>query len=380
MNHLNKKIGILGGGQLGRMLQEKALEYGFNFYFLDPDIDAPCSIFSSFFHHGNYKNYEDVIRFGEQMDILTIEIEHVNIDALIELEKKGKKIVPNTDTIKMIQNKAFQKSFYLENKIDTSIFVICNDLSEVKNHLSLFPVFQKSQRDGYDGKGVQFLNTEADLDKAMHVPCILEKAVPIAKELAQIIVVNESGQMSIFPICEMVFDDTLNLVDYLLAPASISEDIALKINERSKQIVAKLDSPGIFAIEYFLTPENDILVNEMAPRTHNSGHYSMDACDSSQFDAQFRMLTGLPLLTPVLQTPYAAMYNLIGAEDCVGSPMVEGIESVLTKNEISIHLYGKKETKPGRKMGHINFKNDSLESLHSDIQFVKKHIKIKNYS
>jgi 5-(carboxyamino)imidazole ribonucleotide synthase len=376
MNFLNKKIGVLGGGQLGRMLQEKALQYGVNLYFLDPDKECPCSIFAQYYTQGSFKNYDDVIAFGKDKDCITIEIEHVNIEALEYLENQGVEIVPDTRSIKMIQNKALQKQFYQDKNIPSSPFqIIENEIIENIN-TSLYPFFQKSQKDGYDGKGVQYITNEQELHKQLGVPSILEKAVDIQKELAITVAVDSHKNIRLFPICEMVFDEKLNLVDYLLVPASISKEEENTINQIAKDFINAIDSKGLFSIEFFLTKSNEILVNEAAPRAHNSAHYTMEACNISQFEAQLQIILDLKLPGIILKSN-ASMINIVGEDKYCGKPLIEGHDLFHTIPDFHFHLYGKKETKPGRKMGHITLLHQDLEQLKLNTEKVKSSFKLK---
>jgi 5-(carboxyamino)imidazole ribonucleotide synthase len=376
MNFLNKKIGVLGGGQLGRMLQEKALQYGVNLYFLDPDKECPCSIFSEYYTQGSFKNYEDVIAFGKDKDCITIEIEHVNIEALEYLENQGVEIVPNTRSIKMIQNKALQKQFYQDKNIPSSPFQIIENEKIENVDASLYPFFQKSQKDGYDGKGVQYIADVNDLNKQLGVSSILEKAVDIQKELAITVAVDFHKNIRLFPICEMVFDEKLNLVDYLLVPASISKEEENTINQIAKDFINAIDSKGLFSIEFFLTKNNEILVNEAAPRAHNSAHYTMEACNISQFEAQLQILLDLKLPEIILKSK-ASMVNIIGEVMYCGKPLIEGQDLFQIIPDFHFHLYGKKETKPGRKMGHITLLHQDLEQLKLNTEKVKSSFKLK---
>jgi 5-(carboxyamino)imidazole ribonucleotide synthase len=376
MNFLNKKIGVLGGGQLGRMLQEKALEYGVNLFFLDPDKDCPCSIFSQYYTQGSYKKYEEVVNFGKNLDCITIEIEHVNIEALEYLENQGVEIIPNTKSIKIIQNKALQKQFYLDKNIPSSTFQIFDNEEIVNIDTSFYPFFQKSQKDGYDGKGVQYIANENDLIKQLGVPSILEKAVEIKKELAITVAIDSFKNIRLFPICEMVFDEKLNLVDYLLAPASISKDEENTINQIATDFINATDSKGLFSIEFFLTHNNEILVNEAAPRAHNSAHYTIEACNISQFEAQLQILLELKLPEIKLKSN-ASMINVVGEDKYAGNPVVEGQDLFHTIPNFHFHLYGKKETKSGRKMGHITLLHHDLEQLKLNTQQVKSRFKLK---
>lgn len=375
---LNKKIGVLGGGQLGRMLQEVALTYGVDLYFLDNDIKAPCSIFNKNFTHGSYKDFNSLIQFGKDKDVLTIEIEHINTDALEQLAKYEKTVIPRVETVRMIQNKAFQKNFLKEHNIPTSDFeVVDGKLIPEELANKWYPFVQKSQIDGYDGKGVVVINNEADLSFQLNLPSLIEKKIDIWKELAVTIAVEQNGKIHLFPICEMVFDPKLNLVDYLIAPASIEDKTAKKINTIATKLAKALNSPGLFSIEFFLSKAGEVLVNEIAPRAHNSAHYTIEGCNISQYQAQLRILLGLPI-PDITMNGYAGMVNLIGEDSYVGFPRVENIHKIDELGLAHIHLYGKRETKPGRKMGHITVLNKNKAKLIEHLKWLKENIKIKS--
>ena len=367
------RIGILGGGQLGRMLQEKALEWGLQLYFLDPDSNCSCSIFKDSLTVGSFKDFNNVMDFGNKMDIISIEIEHVNIEALELLETMGKRIIPNVNTLKIIQNKALQKKMYAQNDIPTSDFIVLDSHLDIKSYFSFLPAFQKTQKDGYDGKGVQYL-TEDSLHLVLEAPSILEKPVDLEKELALTFVKSADGSVVFYPICEMVFDPILNLVQYLIAPAIISEDIAKKVQEVALKVSEVIDSVGVFSIEFFLTKDGTVLVNEMAPRAHNSAHYTIEACNISQFDAQLRTFLNFPIPNITLKG-FASMINLIGDENTVGNPQLIGANQMM-KDEAFLHLYGKTQTKPGRKMGHITITDSNYEKLVSRTKNILNIVKV----
>lgn len=375
---LGKKIGVLGGGQLGRMLQEAALPYGVDLHFLDNDIKAPCCIFKGNFTHGSYKDLNATLQFGKDKDILTIEIEHINIDALEQLSKYDKLIIPSVDVIRMIQNKAFQKTFLKEKDIPTSDFIVIDGKSISQDLANeWYPFVQKSQIDGYDGKGVVVIQDETQLNNQLGVPSLIEKLVDIEKELAITIAIEQNGKVHLFPICEMVFDPKLNLVDYLIAPANIEEKIAKKVNAKANKLAKALNSPGLFSVEFFLTKKGDVLVNEIAPRAHNSAHYTIEGCNISQYKAQLNILLGIPI-PEITMKGYAGMVNLIGEEQYIGAPYVENLQLLCEQGDTHLHLYGKKETKPGRKMGHITVLNSNRNKLVSQLHWTKENIKIKS--
>jgi 5-(carboxyamino)imidazole ribonucleotide synthase len=373
---LHKKIGILGGGQLGRMLQEVALRYGVDIYFLDSDIKAPCSIFKNNFTHGSVKDFNSVIQFGKEKDILSIEIEHVNAEALEQLIKYDIEVIPSVESIKLIKNKALQKQFYEENKIPTSPFVIL-DNKQISKELAeeWYPFVQKTQTDGYDGKGVAVISDENELVNQLGEVSILEKKVDITKELAITIAIERSGAIHFYPIVEMAFNPVLNLVDYLFAPAQIDGKYESEIKKIAEKIGKELNSAGIFSIEFFLTSSGEILVNEIAPRTHNSAHYTIEGTTISQFEAQLRILLHIPI-PEIKMKGYAGMVNIIGEENQQGIPQIENLDTLSELENTFIHLYGKKETKPGRKMGHVTVLNSSKDKLIKQLMWVRDRVKV----
>ncbi|MEQ8360809.1 MAG: 5-(carboxyamino)imidazole ribonucleotide synthase [Cytophagales bacterium] len=371
----NKKIGVLGGGQLGRMLIQKAIDYNIEFDVMDPDPNAPCKNLAARFKVGDLKNYEDVIEFAKDLDIITIEIEKVNAEALAALEKQGKLVYPQARVIQLIQDKRAQKNFYIENSIPTSAFVIVNNNEEIKNHPEMIPGFHKLAKDGYDGKGVQKITTEEDISKSFTEPGLIEKAVDLEKEISCIVSRNAKGEIKSFPLVEMVFHPEANLVDYLLSPANVSQEVENKAESLAIKIIEKLDMVGILAVEMFLTKSGEILVNEMAPRTHNSGHQSIESNESSQFEQHLRSILNWPPGSTDIRVP-SAMVNLLGADGYTGVAKYEGIEKILQVSGVHIHLYGKKITKPFRKMGHITIADEDAGSLKEKIKFVKENFRI----
>ena len=373
---IQQKIGILGGGQLGRMFIQNALNYGVYIAVLDPSENAPCANICNEFHVGSFKDYNTVLEFGKKVDIITIEIEHVNTDALKALEKLGKTVIPSASAIETIKDKGLQKEFYKKHQIASSPFVNIEHKEALKNHLDFLPAFQKSRTEGYDGKGVIHLANEKDLDKAFGVPSVLEKAVDIEKELSVIVIQNENGEQVTLPTVELVFDPVYNLVDYLKSPANISEAQVEEAEKLARAVAKNLNSPGIFAVEMFLDKSGNILVNETAPRTHNSGHHTIEANPSSQFDQQLRALLNLPLgATKANQV--GAMINLVGAENFTGKVIYKGLEEILKLPNTYVHIYGKETTKPGRKMGHITITGNNFEELETKIQVIKKYVRVE---
>ena len=366
------KIGILGGGQLGRMFIQEALKYDDEFYVLDPNPECSCANISHYVR-GNFNDYDDVLEFGRDKDVVTIEIEHVNVEALEELENLGVKVVPNSNIIKIIQQKILQKKFYEENRILSPDFEIM-DGSEEDIKIQL-PFVQKLNTGGYDGKGVQLIRTTQDWRNLWTQESVLEDLVDIDKELSLIIAKNENGETKTFPVTEMVADPKLNLLDFNICPADISGDVQDQIDRIGKQFISSADSPGLFAIELFLDKNGKVWVNETAPRLHNSGHQSQEGNSNSQFEQFYRVVTNSPLADTDARG-FSGMLNLVGEENHSGKVKYQGLEDVLKLPKTYVHLYGKTETKPGRKMGHINVLADSREELMEKLIHIKSLVKV----
>ncbi len=365
------KIGILGGGQLGRMLIQSALSYDDDFFVLDPSLDCSCAHISHF-TQGDFNDYQTVYDFGLDKEVVSIEIEHINTEALFDLEAQGVKIIPSPKIISIIQQKILQKQFYQNKGIPSPDFQIIHSKSEANFPL---PFVQKMNTGGYDGKGVQIIRTPEDLEKLWDVPSILESLVDIDKELSIIVAQNENGEIKTFPITEMVADPQLNLLDFNICPAQISENTQIQIEKIAQQFMHAAQSPGIFAIELLLDKEGKVGVNETAPRLHNSGHQSQEGNANSQFEQMYRVVTNSPLADTYTLT-YSGMLNLVGAEGFSGKVIYEGLEDVLKLPKTYVHLYGKKETKPGRKMGHINVLANSREELLLKLIEIKGMIRV----
>ncbi|QCX54046.1 5-(carboxyamino)imidazole ribonucleotide synthase [Elizabethkingia sp. JS20170427COW] len=368
------KIGILGGGQLGRMLIQSALKYDDEFYTLDPAADAPCHNIS-YFTQGNFNDYQTVLDFGKDKDVVTIEIEHVNADALAELEKQGIKVVPNASIIKTIQQKILQKEFYKAHNIPSPDFQVIWDASEQKVEKA-FPFVQKMNTGGYDGKGVQVIKGEEDMQSFWTEPSVLEDMVDIDKELSVIVARNEAGETTTFPVTEMVADPKLNLLDFNICPTQLTPEVEDQIKSITDKFLAAVNSPGLFAIELFLDKEGKVWVNETAPRLHNSGHQSQEGNANSQFEQMYRVVKNLPLAN-TQATTFSGMLNLVGAEGYTGKVVYEGLEEVLKMPNTYVHLYGKTHTKPGRKMGHINVLASSREELMELLVKIKSMVIVK---
>jgi 5-(carboxyamino)imidazole ribonucleotide synthase len=369
------KVGILGGGQLGRMLLQAAANYDLTTYVLEKDPNCPAAHLCHHFSEGDILDYDTVYQFGKQLDALTIEIEAVNVDALTQLEKEGVKIYPTPSAIRTIKNKIAQKQFYADNAIPTSNFVITHSVNEIQKHLSLLPAVHKLAEGGYDGKGVQVIEDEKAIAFGFDAPAVLEEKVSIVKELALIVGMNAKGETVIFPPAEMVFDQVYNLLDYQLSPAKIEEKQLWKAEAIARKVVQSLKSPGLFAIELFVDQNGEILVNETAPRVHNSGHHSIEANYCSQYDMLLRIILDYPLGNPAPILP-SAIVNLIGAEGYSGEVVYEGLDEVLKMENVFVHLYGKTTTKPGRKMGHVTIMSNDYQDLTHKANKIKHTLKV----
>ena len=359
-----QKIGILGGGQLGKMLLQAAANYPVETYVMENDIDCPAAHLCHHFIKGDIQNFDDVYNFGKQLDAITIEIEAVNEDALQKLEDDGVKVFPRPSSLSIIKNKILQKQFYKENEIPTAGFVITETINEIANHPALFPAIHKIAMGGYDGKGVILIKNKEDYIMGFDEPAVLEKKINIDKEISLIAATN-GNEIVLYPPAEMVFNQDLNLLDYQLSPADIPENTLWKLEAVAIQVVKKLKSAGIVAVEMFIDKEQNIWVNETAPRVHNSGHHTIEANYSSQFDMLWRIMLGYPLGNTD-HIIAAALVNIIGQENFSGPAKYQGIEDVLRMDNAFVHIYGKKETKPGRKIGHVTIlSKDRRELIHA---------------
>lgn len=370
----NHTIALLGGGQLGRMFIENALRYTLRIDTLDPDKNAPCVGLATRSNTGDLHDVEAIMRHAHDADIVGIEIEHVSVTALERLQAEGKRVIPAPHVLRTIQDKGLQKQFYLDNGIPTSPFALVSTRDELYQHDHLLPGFLKARTGGYDGKGVMELSTRGDIERAFEGPCVLEQRVAVAMELAVIVVRDDAGEQVTFDPVEMVFDPRFNLVDHLRAPARIAANTAEKAQVLARRVADAFDAPGIYAVELFLTEQGDLLVNETAPRAHNSGHHTIEACNSSQFDQLLRVYMGWPLGDTALRSP-SAMINLVG-EDGQGTPQVEGYDAVLALPAAYPHLYGKNETRTGRKMGHVTVLASTHDGLDEAINTVKTHCRV----
>jgi 5-(carboxyamino)imidazole ribonucleotide synthase len=375
-NYQQKTLGILGGGQLGRMIIQSAINYNIDIHILDPDPNAPCKDIANRFQVGKLTDFDTVYHFGKDCDVITIEIEHVNTDALQKLQDEGKEVFPQPHLIKLIQDKRTQKAFYQEKNLPTAPFVLTANKSEVASHLDFLPAVNKLGKEGYDGRGVEILYTEKDIERAFDAPGLLEKLVDFDKEIAVIVARNKRGETSVFPAVECAFHPTANLVEFLFAPAGISEKLSNEAQKIALKVIEEMQLIGILAVELFVTKSGEILINEVAPRPHNSGHHTIEGNFTSQFEQHFRAVLNMPLGNTEMRSP-AAMVNLLGEAGFEGEAKIEGLDKALQQKGVYVHLYGKKITKPFRKMGHVTILEGDVNLLKEKALAIKDLIKIK---
>ena len=375
----NFKLGILGGGQLGKMMLNETRKYDIYTCVLDPSSDAPCKIACNEFYQGDLMDFETVYNFGKKVDVLTIEIENVNVDALEKLEKDGIKVHPSAKTLRTIQNKAKQKLFYVDHNLPTAPFSRYAYKDEIRtaiDHEVLdFPFVWKSAQFGYDGNGVKIIRTYSDLDDLPNVECIAEELVPFKNELSVIVARNEEGKVKVYPVVEMEFHPEANQVEYVICPARISKDVALKAELVALKTSEAFQHVGLLAVEMFQTKDDEILINEVAPRPHNSGHHTIEASYTSQFEQHVRAILDLPLGNTASKVG-GIMVNLVGAEGYQGDVVYENIEDIMKMDGVTPHIYGKKQTRPFRKMGHVTIVHEDINEARSIAADVKKKIKV----
>lgn len=370
------RLGILGGGQLGRMLIQKSISYNIDTRVLDPDENAPCKGICDHFIVGSLDDYDTVYNFGKRVDLITIEIEKVNINALEKLESEGVIVYPPARIIRIVQDKGLQKQFFKENNIPSAPFQLISSKEHLKSATLTFPYIQKLRKNGYDGKGVLKLNAEADFEKAFEAPSLVEQWVDFDKEIAIIVARNTNGETKTFPCVEMEFNPQANLIELLISPAKIDPQIANRAKELAIQIVESLQFVGILAVELFLTKQGELLVNELAPRPHNSGHQTIEGNFTSQYDQHLRAIFNLPLGDTHCKG-HAVMINLLGEQGYEGLAIYEGLNEVLALHGVHLHLYGKKYTKPFRKMGHVTILDDDREKAIEKARRVQTILKVK---
>jgi len=375
----NFKLGILGGGQLGKMLMYDAKRYDLHTKVMDSSQKAPCAKLADEFILGDITDYDDVVSFGNKVDVITVEIEKINTDALLFLEKNGKKVFPSALTLKVIQNKSDQKDFYKKHNLPSSRFKNYSNLDELKNNFEKdnfeFPFVWKSSKFGYDGKGVKIIKNYDDLNFYFENECLIEEKISIQKELSVIVARNISGEMKCFPVVEMEFNENSNLVEYVMCPANISKDIAERAMQIAMNISEKFNMVGLLAVELFLTTEDEILINEVAPRPHNSGHHTIECCVTSQFDQHIRCILDLPLGETKILIP-GIMVNLVGQNKVEGNVIYKNINDIFDIPGVFIHIYGKKKSRLNRKMGHITIVNKDINKAIEIGKKIKKKIKV----
>lgn len=377
MNYFSSdfKLGILGGGQLGKMLLAETRKYDIQTYILDPSTAAPSQFGATQFIVGDLMDYATVYAFGKKVDVLTIEIENVNLDALDTLEAEGLAVYPSPKTLRLIQNKGTQKDYYVTHDIPTSRHQRFASLTALQDSGMAFPYVWKCAQFGYDGNGVKIVRTAADLAQLPNVECIAEQMVPFKNELAVIVARSVSGEVKTYPVVEMEFHPEANQVEYVICPARIDAIVAEKATEIALQVSKAFNHVGLLAVEMFQTADDEILVNEVAPRPHNSGHYSIEASYTSQFENHLRAILNLPLGSTASKVA-GIMVNLVGAEGYSGNVVYENIEKIMAIDGVTPHIYGKRETRPFRKMGHVTIVNEDMASARSIAEEVKNSIKV----
>jgi len=369
------KIGMLGGGQLGRMLLQKAADLSLNFKVLDPDPAAPCRYLAEEFITASFNDFDTVYVFGKNCDLITIEIEHVNVEALFALESEGVMVFPQPIVIALVQDKGDQKLFFQKNNIPTAPFQIVANREELLKTSFEFPFIQKLRKGGYDGKGVMKISSVNDLQKGFDAPSVVEKLIDFKKEIAVIVARNQKGECKCFPAVDMDFNPDANLVEFLYAPADLKTEIEEKAKNIAMEVANALQITGILAVEMFLTKTDDILVNEIAPRPHNSGHHTIEANITSQYEQHLRAILGLPLgNTEAIHS--AVMVNLLGEKNHEGIAHYRNIEKVLAMDGVYVHLYGKKFTRPFRKMGHVTITGKNIQEAKEKALLVKELLKV----
>ncbi len=375
----NFKLGILGGGQLGKMLLAETRKFDIRTYVFDPSMEAPCQYGATKFFIGDLMDYDSVYDFGKKVDVLTIEIENVNLEALEQLEAEGLKVYPSPKTLRLIQNKGVQKDFYVENQIPTAAykrFASLTDLrTEIENNMIALPFVWKCAQFGYDGNGVKIVRSAEDIENLPNVECIAEQMVPFKNELAVIVARSVSGEVKAYPVVEMEFHPEANQVEYVICPARIDYHIAKKATEKALKVSKAYNHVGLLAVEMFQTHDEGILINEVAPRPHNSGHYSIEASYTSQFENHLRAILDLPLGNTASKVA-GIMVNLVGAEGHSGAVVYENIEKIMAIDGVTPHIYGKRETRPFRKMGHVTIVNEDMIEARKIAEEVKNTIRV----
>jgi 5-(carboxyamino)imidazole ribonucleotide synthase len=381
MNYFSSdfKLGILGGGQLGKMLLTETRKFDIQTFVLEPNDEAPARLSCNEFFKGSLMDFDTVYQFGKKVDVLTIEIENVNLEALDQLEKEGLAIYPSPKTLRLIQNKGQQKDYYVANDIPTSPHQRLVNLTDLRGALATdklhFPFVWKCAQFGYDGNGVKICRSASDLMQLPDVECIAEEMVPFKNELAVIVARSVSGEVKTYPVVEMEFHPEANQVEYVICPARINEKVTQKATEIALKVSAAFNHVGLLAVELFQTEDDEILVNEVAPRPHNSGHYSIEASYTSQFENHLRAILNLPLGNTESKVA-GIMVNLVGDEGFSGPVIYENIEQIMGIDGVTPHIYGKRETRPFRKMGHVTIVNQNMEEARKIAETVKNSIRV----
>lgn len=379
---MNKKIGIIGGGQLGKMILDETNKIDLQVSILDPNKNSPCKNLTKNFIQGDFNDFDTVLNFGLAHDIISYEIEHINVDALDELVSKGIEVQPSPEILRIIQDKNLQKSFFKENNFPTSDFSYFNSKNDLlnsfkKSNLS-FPCVWKKTKFGYDGFGVKILNTKNDFSKLPDAEMIIEDLIEFKKELSVIVAVNKKGDIKAYETVEMEFNPDSNQVEFVISPANISENINRNAKKIAYELAKKINLIGLLAVEMFLTNDDKILINEIAPRPHNSGHFSIDACPTSQFKQHINSIMNFELGETSHQN-CAVMLNLVGGNSHTGEVKYENLDLVKNQKNVYIHIYGKKITRPNRKMGHVTVICDNFASAYKKAKEIKEIIKVKSY-
>ena len=372
----NFRLVVLGGGQLGRMLLQEAVNLNIATAVIDPDANAPCRFLTEMFVQGDFRDEETVYNFGKKVNVLTIEIEHVNIRALQRLESEGVLVLPQPQVLAMVQDKGLQKEFFISHNIPTAPFHLIHDKSALENHINSFPAILKLRKGGYDGKGVMKLKNASSLTNCFDAPCVLEEMIDFEMEIAVIVARNSAGNIVHYPAVEMEFNPEANLVEFLYSPARINNEISDKAIAIARKVIEKTGMTGILAVEMFVTKKGEVLVNEIAPRPHNSGHQTIEGNITSQYAQQLRAILGLPLGATDIVKP-SVMINILGEKGHEGEAHYNGITEVMHLEGVYVHLYGKKMTKPMRKMGHVTITDNDLTKAIETARIVLQKLKVQ---
>ncbi len=373
------KLGIIAGGQLGKMLAQVASTWDVKTFVMDPTPNCPAASVCTEHALGDFKSFDDVYNFGKGMDMVTLEFEQVNVDALAKLKEEGVKVYPDPDVLRIIQDKGLQKQFYAEHDLPTSPFGLYDSADAIKEAVSngtlSIPFVQKARTEGYDGRGVFIVKEEADLENLLPGASMVEDKVEVEKEIAVIVCRSTNGEVKTFPTVEMEFNPTANLVEFLLCPANVSKEVEEKATELAKSIIEAFDLEGILAVEMFLDKDNNILINEVAPRPHNSGHHTIESAFTSQYEQNLRAILGFPLGSTEQKLP-SVMINILGEPGYTGPVKYEGLNDCMGVDGINLHIYGKEVTKPFRKMGHATIVDQDLQKAKEKAKYIQQNLKV----